>query len=103
MKIDVESINFEADEKLLAMVNSQIKKLSNIENKITGVDVYLKSLPNHDQLTKTVEMRLFVPGNDLYAEHHADTFDEALLQTAKKMRGQILKRKDMMQNRSQGI
>jgi len=99
MKLDVQTINFEADDKLLQMVNVHIRKLSSIENKIIGADVYLKSLPNHEQQTKTVEIKLYVPGNDLYAEHHADTFDEALLQTVKKMKGQIIKRKDMLQSR----
>ena len=100
MKIDIQTINFEAGSQLVEMVNDSIKKLSEIESKITGVDVYLKSLPNPEQLTKTVELPLYVPGNDLYAEHHSDTFDEALSQTYKKLRGQIIKRKDMMQSRN---
>lgn len=100
MKTDIQTINFDASADLLDAVNGNIDKLSALEKDITEVDVYLKTVNDQQDRTKNVEMRLFVPGNDLYAEYQAESFDEALQQTYQKLRKQLVKRKEMIRNRN---
>lgn len=96
MKVDMQTIDFEPTEELKQLVNEYIGKFQELEDRITGIDVYLKSLPNNEQLTKKAEFRLYLPGGDIFAEHQAETFLDAIQQAYKKARTQMLKRKDMV-------
>ena len=99
MKIDIQTIGFEADEKVMDLVNKRIQKLSDLENDMTGIDVYLKTIRDDQDQNKKVEMRAFLPGNDLFSEYQTDTFDEAIQQTYQKMKRQLVKRKEILQSR----
>lgn len=99
MKIDIQTLNFEASDGLLDKLQGALQKLTQYEDGITGADVYLKKFDTHDVGTRKVEIKLYVPGGNLYADHQANSFHEAIHEAAGKMRNQLLKRKEMIRQK----
>jgi putative sigma-54 modulation protein len=76
MDIRVQSVKFDADDKLLAFVNKKVEKLSKFFDGFLKADVTLSLLP--DNLNKEVKIRLQVPGDDIYVTRNAKSFEDAV-------------------------
>ena len=71
VKLNVRSVNFDADQKLIDFIQGRVNKLTHFFDRIIEADVYLKVDNNHETENKTVEIRLYIPGNDLFAKKTA--------------------------------
>jgi putative sigma-54 modulation protein len=77
MNISISSVHFKADKKLEDFIKDKVGKLvGNYEN-ITGSEITLKIDNKSDQLNKIAEIRLLVPGSDLFAKKQCKSFEEA--------------------------
>ena len=92
MDIRVQSVKFDADEKLLAFVNNKIDKLSKFFDGFLKADVTLSLLP--DELNKEVKIRLQVPGDDIYVTRKAKSFEDAVVDCTDVLKGQLVKMKE---------
>lgn len=101
MRTDIQTVGFDADEDLLNFVNDRIKHLSKLESRITGIDVYLKTVNNDQDNTKIAEIKIFLPGPTLYADYQADSFRESIMEAADKVKRQLLKKKDLQNEKRQ--
>ena len=63
MEIRVQSIKFNADQKLLDFVEKKFSKFEKFYDAITGVDVALSLLP--DQENKNVKVLVSIPGGKI--------------------------------------
>jgi len=89
MNVNVRSIHFDADSKLVDFINEKLAKLTLFHDQILGGDVFLRL--EHDgesRENKQVEIRLNVPGNDLFAKRKGKTFEEAVISTVEALRSQ---------------
>lgn len=78
MNIQIQSIHFTADSKLLGFVNEKVSKLSQYYDGIISSEIFLR-LDNSDNSTnKVAEIKINVPGNDLYVKRQCKTFEEAI-------------------------
>lgn len=77
MKIDIQSIHFDADTKLLDYINKKVTKLSTFHEGIKGADVYLKLQKTTEKDNKLVEIKVNVPNGPLFAEHNSVSFEAA--------------------------
>ena len=77
MKIRVQSIHFNADQKLLDFINDKVDKLVHFYDHIIDGEVVLKLDKSSDLQNKIVQIRLQIPGNDLITKHQCRTFEEA--------------------------
>jgi putative sigma-54 modulation protein len=78
MNIQIQSIHFTADSKLLGFVNEKVGKLTHFYDGIISSEIFLR-LDNSDNSTnKIAEIKLNVPGNDLYVKRQCKTFEEAI-------------------------
>lgn len=93
MNVQIQSLKFDADKRLLDFVNAKIEKLDRFEDKITSAEVILKIDKNHDDGNKVVNIILNVPGNELIAERRAHTFEEAVDAAFEALKNQIAKYK----------
>ena len=66
MEIRVQSIKFDADQKLLDFVEKKLGKLEKFYDAITGVDVALSLLPEH--YNKNVKVHVNIPGSSIVVE-----------------------------------
>ena len=93
MKITVQSIHFSADKKLLDFIQKKIDKLDLFYDKIISGEVYLKLENVEDEANKIAEIKLLLPGNQLFAKEKCKSFEEATDQSIESLRKQIEKHK----------
>src|ERR1700755_2764473 len=78
MNVQIQTVHFDADSKLLAHVNAKIEKLKTFHDKIIGADVYLKLDNNPTQeRNKGAEIKISVPGHSYFVKHQSKNFEES--------------------------
>jgi putative sigma-54 modulation protein len=94
MKINITSVHFDAAEKLLAFVETKVGKLEHFFDDILGAEVFLRVEKPQAVENKVAEVKLVIPGNDLFAKKQASTFEEATDLAVEALRQQIIKHKE---------
>jgi putative sigma-54 modulation protein len=97
MKLQVHSIHFDADQKLIDFVQKRIDKLETFYDRLVDGEVFLR-LNNEGIDNKTVEIKLRVPGTQLFAIEKAKSFEEAAGNAADALRIQLKKFKTKIKN-----
>ncbi len=77
MKTNFHAVNFDADRKLLALIQKKLDRLEKFNDRIIDADVYLK-VNNTGKQNKTVEVKVHVAGNSLVVSRDAETFEKAM-------------------------
>lgn len=98
MKVVIQSIKFDADKKLLDFVTKKVEKLDKFFDGIVRYDVALKLGKATEPDNKTVEVKVSIPGNDLFALRKSKTFEEATRQCVEALKQQVKKAKEKMRN-----
>ena len=93
MKIRVQSIRFDADKRLLEFIQKKTDKLDHYYDKIISGEVYLKLENVEDEANKVTEIKLTLPGVQLFAKEQCKTFEEATDLAVECLRKQIEKHK----------
>ena len=89
MNVKVQSLHFDADKKLVGFINEKMGKLSQFHDKITTSEVILK-LDNSDAKdNKIAEIKINVPGKELFAKRQCRTFEEAVDSSVDALKNQI--------------
>lgn len=78
MKTQIQSLGFDANPTLLELVNQRLEKLAQHSDRILEGRVILKLDKSDTRENKKCEIRLIIPGNDLFAKKEGETFEEAL-------------------------
>ena len=94
MNIKIHSIRFDADKKLLDFIDVKLKKLLLFYDGIIRAEVFLRLENVQDLENKISEIRLEIPGNDLFAKKQCRTFEEATDEAVEALRRQIIKHKN---------
>jgi putative sigma-54 modulation protein len=94
MKVNINSVHFKADKKLVDFINQKVEKLSTMYDGVIGSDVTLKVENTDSPDNKIAEIRLLIRGNDLYAKKQSKTFEEATDTAVEALRRQLTKYKD---------
>jgi len=90
MKLQVHSIHFNADQKLINYIQKKLDKLETFYDRMVDGEVFLR-LNNEGIDNKTVEIKLRVPGSRLFAIEKARSFEAATGLAAEALRNQIKK------------
>lgn len=93
MDLKVQSIHFDADRKLLEFIEEKVMKLGQFHDRIIGAEVFLKLDKDSSHENKIAEIKLAVPGKDLFAKKQCKSFEEATDQVVDALRRQIKKAK----------
>lgn len=93
MKITVQSIRFNADKKLLDFIQRKVDKLDTFYDQIISGEVYLKLENVEDEANKITEIKLMLPGNQIFAKEQCKTFEEGTDLAVECLRKQIEKHK----------
>ena len=97
MKVQVHSIHFDADSKLISFIQKKLDKLETFYDRTVDGEVFLR-LNNEGIENKTVEIKLRVPGDQLFAIEKAKSFEEATDLAADALRTQLTKFKNKVKN-----
>ena len=95
MKVQVQSIHFDADAKLINFIQKKLDKLETFYDRAIDAEVILR-LNNEGVENKTVEIKLNIPGDQLFAEKSNGSFEAATDHCTEALRRQIRKHKDKM-------
>jgi putative sigma-54 modulation protein len=93
MDIKIHSIRFDADIKLLNFIKNKVDKLVTFYDDIIGTEVFLRLENSQDLENKVVEIRLTIPGNELFAKRQTKSFEESTDLAVEALRRQIRKHK----------
>lgn len=90
MKLQVHSIHFNADQKLVNFIRKKINKLETFYDRLVDGEVFLR-LNNEGIENKTVEIKVNVPGTQLFALEKARSFEAAADEATDALRMQLKK------------
>ena len=93
MEVQFQAIHFDADQKLIDFINERLSKLNLFYDQIIGSEVFLRLDKSDRNLNKTVEIKLNIPGKELFAKKQCRTFEEATDEVVDALRRQIKKHK----------
>jgi len=93
MNIVVQSIRFDADQKLVQFIQRRADKLDQFFDQIIDGECYLRLENVEGEENKVSEFKLNIPGNQLFAKGQAKSFEEATDLAVESLRRQINKHK----------
>jgi putative sigma-54 modulation protein len=95
MNVQIQTVHFTADAKLIDYITTKAAKLSTFHDNITKVDVFLK-LDNivHTIKDKIVELRIHVPRRDFFVKCSSKSFEESFESALESMINQIKRQKE---------
>ena len=96
MDIRIQSLQFDADQKLLDFIEKKLEKLPKFYDEIVRVEVFLSLLPDYEN--KQVKIRVDIPGNDLVVERHSNKFEDALVDCVDVLKDLLVKVKEKRHN-----
>ncbi len=94
MRFKVHSVHFDADSKLVNFIDEKVEKLTQQNDKIVGGEVFLRIDKSSDSTNKVAEIKLRVPGKELFVKKQCRTFEEATDNAVEAMQKQLIKQKE---------
>jgi putative sigma-54 modulation protein len=93
MKVSINSVNFKADNKLEQFIEKKVGKISDFYEGVIGSEITLKVDKAGASDNKVAEIRVQIPGYDLFAKKQSSTFEEATDHVVSALRKQLEKHK----------
>lgn len=94
MQIDIRSIHFKTDKKLDDFIKEKVSKLPQYYDGVIASEIILKLANIEGAENKIAEIKLAIPGNDLYARKQSKSFEEATDGAVDALRKQLIKHKE---------
>ncbi len=94
MDIKIHSVHFDADKKLEDFIENKVSKLDQFYDNIISAEVFLKIEKNQSPENKIAEIKLQIPGSDLFAKKQSDSFEESADASVTALEKQLKKRKE---------
>ena len=99
MNIKIQSLHFDASEKLEQFIRQKVGKIDKYYDGIISADVTLKLDKSETLENKIAEITLDIPGNNLFAKKQNKTFEEAVDLACEALRKQLVKRKEKVKSK----
>jgi putative sigma-54 modulation protein len=100
MEIITQSHGFKASDALTTFVKEKLDKVDHLSNSIIRADVTLM-LNGDTNNNKACEIRLEIPGNDLFVKKSADSFELATVEAVDALEMQMRKHKEKLRDKRQ--
>ncbi|MFD0963377.1 ribosome hibernation-promoting factor, HPF/YfiA family [Pseudofulvibacter geojedonensis] len=96
MKVNTQSVNFVADQKLVDFIQKKMDKLDQFFDKVICADVYMKVENTSEKENKILEVKLSVPGDEFMVKKQCKTFEEATDSASQSLERLLKKRKEKL-------
>jgi putative sigma-54 modulation protein len=96
MEIKIHSVRFDADIKLIDFIKSKVSKLEQFNDDIIAGEVFLRLDNSQDMENKITEIKIDIPGNNLFAKKQGKTFEEATDLAVDALTKQVKKKKQKL-------
>ena len=94
MKLQIHSVRFDSDYKLINLIKKKLVKLETFYNRIIDGEVFLRIENDESRINKIIEIKLNIPGDQLFAKERARTFEIGVDEVTEALRRQIKKFKE---------
>jgi putative sigma-54 modulation protein len=97
MNINIQTVHFDADEKLTEYINRKLEKLNTFHDRIIKVDVFLK-LDNvvHTIKDKVAEIRVQVPRHQFFVKASSKSFEDSFDNAFDSLVTQVVRKKEKL-------
>lgn len=97
MNVNIQTVHFDADSKLVDYIEKKVTKLSQFHDRITKVDVYLK-LDNvvHTIKDKIAEIKVSIPRHEFFVKQSSKSFEESFDVAMDSVINQIKRKKERL-------
>ncbi|PKP37145.1 MAG: ribosomal subunit interface protein [Bacteroidetes bacterium HGW-Bacteroidetes-14] len=92
MDIRIQSLKFDADQKLIDYIEKKLEKLPRYYDEISKVEVVMSLLPDYEN--KNVKVKVDIPGNEIVVERHSQKFENALVDCIDVLKDLLVKAKE---------
>jgi len=96
MNIRINAVRFDTDSKLEQFIEKKVSKLGHYFDDILNAEIFLRLENSTDLENKVVEIRLDIPGSDLFARKQTKSFEESTDSAVDALKQQILRHKDKL-------
>ncbi len=93
MKLQMHSIKFDANDKLLDFIKKKANKLDTFYDRIIDGEVFMRVEKNDQNQNKTIEFKVNIPGEQLFAREQSRTFEAATDLAVESLKKQLIKYK----------
>lgn len=93
MDLKINSVHFTADQKLVDFIQEKVGKLELMYDNIISSEIYLKIDKNDNSENKVAEVKLLLPGSELFAKKQCKSFEEAADQAVQALKKQVERHK----------
>jgi len=100
MKVNAQSVNFNADVELINFLQTRLDKLETFYDKVISSDVYLKVENTSVKENKIVEIKLNVPKNNFIAKKQCKSFEEAVDTACSSLERRLKKKKEKLRSKA---
>lgn len=97
MKLQMHSIHFDADEKLVDFIQKKVDKLETFYDRIMDGEVFLRlDKGEHSRENKLVEIKVNIPGGTMFSKELSTSFEAATDAAVESLRRQLKKHKEKL-------
>ena len=96
MKVKISSLHFNADQKLIDFANERVGKLEKFYDKIIDGNITFRVDNADDRINKLAEIKLNIPGKELFAKKQSESFEKAVDEAVEALRRQLKKHKEKL-------
>ncbi len=97
MKLQMHSIHFDADQTLVDFIQTKANKLDTFFDKIIDGEVFMRVEQDDSRENKLIEIKLNIPGNQLFAKERSKSFEAGADEAIEALRRQLKKHKEKLQ------
>jgi putative sigma-54 modulation protein len=98
MDLQVNSVHFDADQELVHFINGKVHKLETYFDNIIAGQVFLRIDKSSNSTDKVAEIKLSIPGKELFAKKQCKSFEEATDLACAALRKQVKRHKSRQNN-----
>ncbi len=99
MKITMQSVNFDASDRLEAFAQQKVEKLELFFDGIISANLTMRFEKQEAVDNKFAEISLDIPGQTLFAKKQSKTFEEAIDLVCDALKKQLVKYKEKLKNK----
>lgn len=99
MNTRIQSVHFDATEKLQEFIQKKVSKLEKYSDEIISADVTLKVVKPEAKMNKEASVKINVKNDELFASKTAESFEEAIDLCTEALEKQLIKYKEKTQKK----
>ena len=98
MKLQMHAIHFDADSKLSDFAQKKLDKLETFYDRIIDGEVFMRVESDGARENKIVEVKMNIPGEQLFAKAKSKSFEAAIDEATEALRRQLKKFKEKQES-----